>query len=286
VPTPRWRLAAPHRPRLPRRRWITLRRRDRAVRRLGRRVLILPRRAAGPADCAPEPAASSRLLVGDQSLARRIAFLLVSACTLSSMLLAGGAILAALHGALRPAAVLLLVCVVADGLDGTLARRFGVSTPFGSQLDSLSDMCSFGLAAPILTYAWLSPHLPVAVVGAASALMTLCAAVRLARFNVSPKDGLAFSGLPTTTAAGVSAMAVLLQPVGRPHFLLMVVLLAVAMVSTFPYFRVGQLRRIPLWLWGVVALAAAVDVFTTFLLLVGAYLLSGPIISARRETGA
>ena len=50
----------------------------------------------------------------------------------------------------------LIACVVFDGLDGALARKLGVASPFGAQMDSLADMCSFGLAAPVVVYASLA----------------------------------------------------------------------------------------------------------------------------------
>jgi hypothetical protein len=49
----------------------------------------------------------------------------------------------------RLAAMCLIACVVFDGIDGALARRLRVASPFGAQMDSLADMCSFGIAAPV-----------------------------------------------------------------------------------------------------------------------------------------
>ena len=61
-----------------------------------------------------------------------------------------------MHGDVRFAAMCLVACVAFDGLDGALARKLGVSSPFGAQMDSLADMCSFGLAAPVVVYASLA----------------------------------------------------------------------------------------------------------------------------------
>ena len=100
----------------------------------------------------------------------------------------------------------LVACVVFDGLDGALARKLGVASPFGAQMDSLADMCSFGLAAPVVVYASLAgTGRRAAAAVAACALVAACAAIRLARFNVSPKDGRFFCGVPTTMAAAVLA---------------------------------------------------------------------------------
>ena len=100
--------------------------------------------------------------------------------------------------------------MVFDGLDGALARRLGVASPFGAQMDSLADMCSFGLAAPVVVYASLAGTVSTPAAAVACALVAGCAAIRLARFNVSPKDGRFFCGVPTTMAAAVLALAVLI----------------------------------------------------------------------------
>ena len=70
-------------------------------------------------------------------------------------------------GDVRVAAICLVACVAFDGLDGALARKLGVASPFGAQMDSLADMCSFGLAAPVVVYASLAGTVstPAAAVG-------------------------------------------------------------------------------------------------------------------------
>ncbi|HEV2087117.1 MAG TPA: phosphatidylcholine/phosphatidylserine synthase [Cryptosporangiaceae bacterium] len=238
---------------------------------------------AGPAPGdAPEVA---RLLTGEPTASRRRRFIIVNACTVASLVLGVGAIFAAMAGHVPLASAMLLACVAFDGLDGALARRLGVSTPFGAQMDSLADMCSFGIATPVVAYAWLAGSAPVGLVAVACGLVVVCAAIRLARFNVSPENGHYFSGVPTTMAAAIIVATALLQPEPRLVFAVMVGVLALAMVSTFPYFKVGQLRRVPFWLWPVGGAAAAVDAPMTLSILVGAYLLSGPLLWARQRRG-
>ncbi|GAA0226734.1 CDP-alcohol phosphatidyltransferase family protein [Cryptosporangium japonicum] len=226
------------------------------------------------------------LLTGERTLSRRCQFALVQSCTLASLLLGMAAIFAVLHGEVRIAAAVLLGCVLFDGADGALARAFGVSTPFGAQMDSLADMCSFGIATPVVVFAWLVGPSPTVVAGAACALVAICAAIRLARFNVSPKNGRFFSGVPTTIAAAIAVIAVLLQPeAGRWAAPLFVAALAIAMVSSFPYLKIGALKRVPKWLLPLGAVAVALDPVTTLGLLIGAYLLSGPLLWARQKRG-
>ena len=79
--------------------------------------------------------APTHLLPGDRSLSRRIRFVLVNVCTLTSIGLGVSAVFVAEGGKLELGAVLLLACVFFDGLDGSLARAWKVSSPFGAQMD-------------------------------------------------------------------------------------------------------------------------------------------------------
>ncbi len=110
-------------------------------------------------------------------------------------------------------------------------------------------------------------------------LVAGCAAIRLARFNVSPKDGRFFCGVPTTMAAAVLAVAVLID-LPLPGFALLggVALLAFAMVSSFPYAKLARLVKLPPWLWLLPVVGALVDPRLTFVVVGGGYLLSGPVL--------
>jgi CDP-diacylglycerol--serine O-phosphatidyltransferase len=252
----------------------------------------VPTRDAGSTDdtadvarrLAEEAPQTVPLLTGPITAARRRRFALVNACTLASLISGMFAIFLAMNGDVRIAAAALLACVAFDGLDGALARKLGVSTPFGAQMDSLADMCSFGIATPVVAFAWLAGPAPIFVIAPVCALVAICAAIRLARFNVSPKNGRFFSGVPTTIAAAIIVVTVLLRPEpGRWLSALLVAGLAIAMVSTFPYFKLGALRRVPIWVWPVAIVAAVVDPSTTLGIGVGAYLLSGPLLWARQR---
>ncbi|HEY2589398.1 MAG TPA: CDP-alcohol phosphatidyltransferase family protein [Tepidisphaeraceae bacterium] len=121
------------------------------------------------------------------------------------------------------AAYLIFVAMFFDALDGRLARFARHTTDFGGQLDSLADVISFG-AAPAFLSLQLFLHetqgiwLPVVVtrtIWAIGALYMSCAAIRLARFNVSNEHGeqhhFSFLGLPSPGAASVIAGFVLIQ---------------------------------------------------------------------------
>lgn len=240
---------------------------------------------APPAGSGPVGPLSIPLLPGERTMARRMRFVIVNSCTVASLLLGLTAIFMSLTADdLRWPALCLIACVTFDGLDGALARRLGVASPFGAQMDSLADMCSFGIAAPVVVYAWLAASAPVAAVAPACALVGVCAAIRLARFNVSPKDGRFFCGVPTTMAAAVLALGTLVAT-DLPISLRIAgtAVLALAMVSSFPYVKLARLLRMPPWLLGLPVVGVFVDLELTFSLGVLAYLVSGPLIWMRQR---
>jgi CDP-diacylglycerol--serine O-phosphatidyltransferase len=242
--------------------------------------------AMPPVSAAPTGALSIPLLPGDPTLARRIRFVAVNACTVSSLLLGMSAIFLALNGvSVKWAALCLIACVAFDGLDGALARKLGVASPFGAQMDSLADMCSFGIAAPVVVYAWLAGSAPAWLAMPACAMVAVCAAIRLARFNVSPADGRFFCGVPTTMVAAVLALGTLIEPeMPASARVAAVALLALAMVSSFPYAKLARLLRLPPWLLVMPVVAALVDYRLTFAGIVLAYVVSGPLLWLRQRT--
>jgi CDP-diacylglycerol--serine O-phosphatidyltransferase len=227
------------------------------------------------------------LLPGEKTLARRVKFGVANGCTIASLMLGMSAIFLSLQHDPRVAAALLVGCVVFDGLDGALARKMGVASPFGAQMDSLADMCSFGMAAPVVVYASMHGEAPAWTIATACGMIAAGAAIRLARFNVSPKDGRFFCGVPTTMTAAVMGIAVLIG-LRLPGAVAVaaVAVLAVAMVSGFPYAKVARLARLPLWVWVAPVAGLLVDFQATFAVLVAVYVISGPLLWLRqRGTG-
>jgi CDP-diacylglycerol--serine O-phosphatidyltransferase len=253
-------------------------------------VLEEARRAVNSAVSLPAPADdvphTIPLLPGDPTFARRLKFGVANACTVSSLMLGLSAIFLAMHGGgdVRWAALALLGCVVFDGLDGAVARRLGVASPFGAQMDSLADMCSFGIAAPVVVYAWLNGAAPTPVIAIACGMIAAGAAIRLARFNVSPKDGRFFCGVPTTMTAAVMGLAVLID-LRLPGAVAVaaVALLAVAMVSGFPYAKLARVAKLPAPLFVLPLVGLVLDYKVTFALIVAAYVMSGPLLWLRQR---
>ncbi len=220
------------------------------------------------------------LLPGERTPVRRLQFAVANGCTVASLLLGMSAVFLAINADFRLAAIALLACVVFDGCDGGLARKFGVSSPFGAQMDSLADLSSFGVATGIVMYQWLVAEGSSPLAAAPTcALIAICAAIRLARFNVSPKNGRYFCGVPTTMLAAVLALNILIGP-DLPAGILVaaVAVYALAMVTSFPYAKLISVLRLPLWVWVVPAIGAMISVPTTFGAIVGAYVVSGPAL--------
>lgn len=124
-------------------------------------------------------------------------------------------------------AYLIVLAMICDALDGRLARLARRTSEFGAQLDSISDIVSFGVAPALLM---LTIFLRFAVpaegqplvshlqwrLGLLAALVYIsCAAIRLARYNaenVKDEAGQSrFSGLPSPGAAAAFVAAILLH---------------------------------------------------------------------------
>lgn len=102
-----------------------------------------------------------------------------------------------LEGAFIMTCWLIVLAGFFDLLDGMLARLTDADSTFGVQLDSLSDVVSFGVAPSFLVYAYaLDTFGPLGMI--VSALPALCGSVRLARYNVNSEtdDKEGFEGLP------------------------------------------------------------------------------------------
>ena len=169
------------------------------------------------------------------------------ACGMSSIALA-------IEGQLNLAGVLILTGNLLDSIDGGVARRLGVSSEFGSNLDSLVDIIIFGGAGSILVWQHLSetPLLrwPYWISGV---IFVLACAYRLARFNLytdetKPNESL---GLTTSTSGGYLALAVLADRAFEHHlfpdwiFPLLLIIVSLLMVSRihFPELHVILSRR-------------------------------------------
>jgi len=158
--------------------------------------------------------------------ARRGIYWLPNMFTLAALFAGFYAIVQAVGGRFEQAAIAIFVALVLDGLDGRVARLTHTQSAFGAELDSLSDMVSFGVAPALVVYVWalkdfaamntvplLGPWLSTKLGWIAAFVYCACAALRLARFNtnIDVVDKRFFQGLPSPAAAAVVAGLVLVM---------------------------------------------------------------------------
>jgi CDP-diacylglycerol--serine O-phosphatidyltransferase len=135
---------------------------------------------------------------------RKGIYVLPNLFTLAALFGGFYAIVMAMNDRFEMAAIGVFCAMVLDSLDGRVARMTNTQSAFGEQMDSLADMVSFGAAPALISYEW-------ALKGAgrwgwvAAFVYISCAALRLARFNVSTSvvDRRFFQGLPSPAAAAL-----------------------------------------------------------------------------------
>jgi CDP-diacylglycerol--serine O-phosphatidyltransferase len=176
----------------------------------------------------------------------------------------------ALQGEMRLAVIAIIVAAIFDALDGRVARRLGVTSRFGAELDSLSDFLCFGVAPALVLYLASLSH-----AGALGWVVTLmfpiCSALRLARFNTALVSdtpppvwtGSYFTGVPAPAGALLALMPLMLsfeiEAAWPRHATVIGVVLVVVgglMVSLLPTFSFKK-GRIPRHLVLPAMLAAA-----------------------------
>ncbi len=226
-------------------------------------------------------------------------------------------IIMAVNGRFDLATIGVFCAMVLDSLDGRVARLTNTQSAFGEQMDSLSDMVSFGAAPAIIAYEWALR--PLGRWGWIAAFVyCACAALRLARFNVNTAvvDKRYFQGLPSPAAAALVAGFIwltnellysrrsvplfkdfieMVSGVGieRASFswiLFVITLMAgLTMVTNIPYYSfkdLGGRRSVPFtWLVLLVLLIAVINIepATMVFLIFVCYALSGYVIYVWRK---
>ncbi|MBT2692491.1 CDP-diacylglycerol--serine O-phosphatidyltransferase [Bacillus sp. ISL-55] len=157
----------------------------------------------------------------------------------------------AANGQFNNAAILILIGMMLDSMDGRLARMLKADSQLGKELDSLADIVTFGVAPSFLvyyTYFYQFGLLGLMVAG----LFPLFGAYRLARFNISTdKSSLNyFIGVPITAAGGIMAILTLFGDL-IPNIVTTVVFTALSflMVSRI---RIPSFKEVPLPKYGTI----------------------------------
>jgi CDP-diacylglycerol--serine O-phosphatidyltransferase len=192
----------------------------------------------------------------------------------------------------------ILFAALLDGLDGQVARMLKVTSPLGAELDSLADCVTFGVAPGYLSLAAYMPNMQVVFSGRTAelnifvaAVYPLCAAFRLARFNIDHSNT-SFSGLPSPIAGIIIALVPITfteSELIRSHPLIFVpvyVVLGLLMVSTVKFSKpqsyiFSKIHGIQLVILVILIITLSI-IFRKYILLVfigllGLYIVSGLI---------
>ncbi len=221
---------------------------------------------------------------------RKGVYLLPSLFTFGNILLGFYACVRGVRGDFQTAAILLVIAGFLDTFDGRIARLTHTESDFGREFDSLADVITFGVAPAFLAYLWGLQHfgrmgwlIPV--------FYLLCAATRLARFNVQSRsvDSRFFVGLPTPPAAAATgSILYFLSPTGGtplPEALMMgaLILNGALMVSTFRYLSFKEFDLTRRWSYRNAVLMAVLLLLIVYnppgvlFSAAVAYVLSGPV---------
>ena len=251
---------------------------------------------------------------------RKGIYVLPNLFTLAALFGGFYSVVMAMNGRFDLATIGVFAAMVLDSLDGRVARLTHTQSAFGEQMDSLSDMVSFGAAPALIAYEWALR--PLGRWGWIAAFVyCACAALRLARFNVNTGvvDKRYFQGLPSPAAAAlVTGFIWLTNEIINAHrdvpwfkafielftgggilrtdlswFMFAITLLAgLTMVTNVPFYSFkdfGGKRSVPFALLiGVVLLMAVISIEppTMLFLLFVLYALSGYVLYVwRKATG-
>ena len=179
-------------------------------------------------------------------------FLLPNLLTTGGLFAGFYSIIAAINNDFFWSSLSILIAILLDGMDGTVARKTKTTSSFGIQYDSMCDLVTFALAPSLLIYIWaLSPFGRIGWL--AAFVFSACGALRLARFNVMADSGKKngdFRGLPVPAAAGLLASFVCLleNPIYKSYvpmesIAVIAYILSFLMVSTIRYKKIDVFNR-------------------------------------------
>lgn len=230
----------------------------------------------------------------NEKMPQRSIYLLPNLLTTAALFAGFYSVVAAMKGYFDTAAIAIFIAMIADGLDGRVARLTNTQSAFGAQYDSLSDMVAFGVAPALVIYSWSTVHLGK-LGWLAAFIYTAATALRLARFNTQVVDKNYFQGLPCPSAAGIIASLVWMgftydvggKAIAIPIAIL-TILVASLMVSSIRYtsFKTIDFKgRVPfvtvvlaVFIIAGIALEPPEVLFTVFIL----YMISGPTMTLWR----
>ena len=217
-------------------------------------------------------------------------YLLPNLLTTGSLFAAFYSIVASFKSQYDVAVMAIFMGMIADGLDGRIARMTNTQTAFGAEYDSLSDMVTFGVAPSVLLYSWTLGGLGK-IGWLVAFIYTAAVALRLARFNtqLETADKRYFQGLACPGAAAVVASFVWVSQTDGPTPMWMsisaavlAIVAAVLMVSNVRYNSFkdldvkGKNRFLHVLAIVIIFVAIAANPAITLCIASSLYALSGP----------
>jgi CDP-diacylglycerol--serine O-phosphatidyltransferase len=218
-------------------------------------------------------------------------YLLPNLFTTASLFAAFYSIVASMKGHYEAAVIAIFIGMIADSLDGRIARLTNTQSAFGAEYDSLSDMVTFGVAPSLLLYSYSLQQFGK-IGWLVSFIYTAAVALRLARFNtqIEVADKRYFQGLACTPAAGIPAAFIwlchqnnwqgLFSGIVATFFAFFIALLMVSNIRYSSFKEIDFKGRVPfvyviimVILFVAIAADPALVLFITFL----TYALSGPV---------
>tara|TARA_Y100001970_G_scaffold27410_1_gene33430 strand:- start:3224 stop:4018 length:795 start_codon:yes stop_codon:yes gene_type:complete len=203
----------------------------------------------------------------------------------------------AFDGKFELAVIAIIVAGIIDGLDGRIARLIGGASKVGKELDSLTDVISFGVAPAFIMYFFIMKDLG-RIGWLISLIYVVCVALRLARFNITSnadpswKDNF-FEGVPSP-AGGILVLMPLIYSFSEiqffnfnynvlvPVFFLVISVLLISKIPTYSLKKIVVRRSITVFLlFSIVLFFGLLLIFTFNTILIAGiiYLLFIPISS-------
>jgi CDP-diacylglycerol--serine O-phosphatidyltransferase len=232
-----------------------------------------------------------------KDLLYRRRYVIPNAVTVGNMFCGFLAIMYASADRFDKAVVAVLIAILLDGLDGRVARRLNATSKFGIEFDSFSDVVSFGLAPAVMMYHWAFRSVADEFGILITFFYALCAASRLARFNISAENLKSFSGLPTPGAAVFVVSVINAAPFQQGSYVSLfvgavtMVAIGYLMVSTIEFASIKQFRLSGVKFRAriVLGLLIALMWYHTqlgLIVLAASYAASGPYMSVRHRLPA
>ena len=191
----------------------------------------------------------------------------------------------ALNGNYKLSIIAILLAAIIDGLDGRIARLIKGTSKVGKELDSLTDVISFGVAPAFIMYFWQLNSLGK-VGWLISLIYVVCVALRLARFNVNSvgepswRDNF-FEGIPSP-AGGILVLSPLIHETSgfeivqinnqmiTPILFIIVSILLISKIPTYSFKKIVVPRSTTIFLlFGIVLLFGLLLIFPFKALVIG-----------------